>query len=397
MNSAQRNLKILHITEAACAGVGGHMLDLAEGLDQLGCENHLIYSEHRVDESFRGRAANFSKHRKMALAMRRMPHWSDVKAKTKIGRYIKEHGPFDIVHGHSTKAGGLTRLKGVARGAAVVYTPNGIFTMNPTNGRFVSAFARKVELWLAQKCAAIIAVSPEERNHMLSIGLPPNRIHFIPNGLRSIAWPNREQVRRNLGLAEHVLAIGFLGRFASQKNPLLMIEAFARIRSPNDRPLRLLMVGDGPLTAQTRELANKLRVADRIDWLGYRTAQETMPAFDIFTMPSRYEGMPYVLMEAVTNGIPVVATQVGGASLSVDHGRNGFLVPPENADDLATALQQLVDQPVLRADFAVACRKKSAEFAVDKMIARTFELYCEILGVPAVNLLSQRDSALSVG
>ncbi len=394
MNASHRKLRILHVTEASCAGVGGHMLDLAEGLEQCGCENHLIYSENRIDASFRERLSQFPRSQIMPVSMRRMPHWSDWQARNQIARYIAEHGPFDIIHGHSTKAGGLTRLKKIARLTKVVYTPNGIFTMNPTIGVAVSMTARWIEKWLANRSAAIIAVSLEERDHMRDIGLPTDRVHLIPNGLRPIVWPDRKQIRSALGIADNTITIGFLGRLAPQKNPLLMIEAFARLRPVNDLVTRLLMVGEGPLTAQARRLAEQRGISDRVDWLGYKTAEQSMPAFDIFVMPSRYEGMPYVLMEAVSNGIPVVATRVGGASLSIDHGSNGFLVPLDDPTALAEALQHLVDQPSLRAEFSAAGLKKSAEFAVNKMIERTHQLYCRLVTAPSVNSpINQRSHA----
>ncbi len=373
------------------------MLDLAEGLKQRGCENHLIYSDRRLDTSFADRLAKFSGEQSLSVSMRRMPHWSDFHARNQIVRYIAKNGPFDIIHGHSTKAGGLTRLKQIARSAKVVYTPNGIFTMNPTNGAVVSMAARWIEKWLANRSAAIIAVSPEERDHMRNIGLPANQVHFIPNGLRAIAWPAKTQVRKVLGIADDVVTIGFLGRLASQKNPLLMIEAFSRLRSIGDERVRLLMVGDGPLQSKARKLADQHGVSDRIDWLGYRTAQQSMPAFDVFVMPSRYEGMPYVLMEAVSSGIPIVATRVGGASMSIDHGSNGYLVPTEDPAALADAIQKLVDQPSLRSEFSAAALKKSAEFAVEKMIERTHQLYCKLIPAAATNSPSIQRSHSHVG
>ncbi len=358
------------------------MLDLAEGLQHLGCQNHVIHSALRTDSTFGNRLRQLQCSGVHQVPMRRMPHWSDWQAKNLIANYILEQGPFDIIHGHSSKAGGLTRMNGIARAAKVVYTPNGIYTMNPSNGRAAHTVARWVEKWLAKRSSAIIAVSPEERDHMLKIGLPPDRIHLIANGLRPIDWPDRSETRHRLGIPRDVLTIGFLGRLAPQKNPLLMVTAFALLQPPDDRPLRLLMVGTGPLENEARKLAQQLGIADRVDWLGYQAARDSMPAFDIFVMPSCYEGMPYVLMEAVSAGIPAVAAQVGGVSLSIDDGSNGFVVPPGNPTALAGAVQKLVDQPNLRAEFAAAGRKKSGQFAVEKMIATTLELYWSLLNSP---------------
>ncbi len=256
-----------------------------------------------------------------------------------------------------------------------MYTPNGIFTMNPTLGRWMRFAVRAVERTLANRSAAVIAVSPEEQQHMLQIGFPVDRVHVIPNGLRQVDWPDRRQVRQAFGYSDEHVVIGFLGRLATQKNPLLMIEAFSRLRGGASR---LALVGTGPLESAVRRLAVRRGVFDRIDWLGYKTAAQIMPAFDIFVMPSQYEGMPYVLMEAVSLGIPTVATRVGGASLSVDHRRNGLLVAPGEAEELAQAIQGLVDNSQMRADFSAAAREKSRQFAVERMVLGTLELYWKV-------------------
>jgi glycosyltransferase involved in cell wall biosynthesis len=145
------------------------------------------------------------------------------------------------------------------------------------------------------------------------------------------------------------------------------------------------LVGTGPLAGATRRLAHRRGIVDRIDWLGYRTAPQSMPAFDIFVLPSRYEGMSYVLMEAVSLAIPVVATDVGGASMIVEHQRNGLLVPPDRPEQLAEAVQRLIADPGLRAEYSAAAQKKRREFSVERMVQSTLELYwtlCPNCGEP---------------
>ncbi len=103
-------LRVLLVTEASCAGVGGHVLDLAKGLTEAGCESHLIYSDRRMDDSFAQRLRHLAIAGRHSLPMHRWPHWSDWRAAGAIRRYLRQNGPFDILHGHSTKAGGLTHL-----------------------------------------------------------------------------------------------------------------------------------------------------------------------------------------------------------------------------------------------------------------------------------------------
>lgn len=370
-----RRLRVLHVTEACCAGVGVHMLDLAEELESLGHTIHVVYSDLRIDSAFANRIGQLKCSGVGRVRMRRLPHWSDWFATRALARYIERRGPFDIVHGHSTKAGGLTRWNRIARSAAVVYTPHSIFTMNPTIGSATFAVARWVENRLAHRAAALIAVSQEEREHMMQIGLPGEKIHYIPNGLRLLEWPSREVVRRRLGLSDSTIAIGFMGRMAPQKNPHRMVEAFAGLETREGSPLRLLMVGDGPEEPRARRLAHELSVADRVDWLGFQMAADVMPALDMFVMPSRYEGMPYVLMEAASAGVPVVSTAVGGARRCIDHGRTGFIVPCDDLSSLVEAIQCLVDEPPLRNQFSLAARRKAMEFRVENMVAATLDLY----------------------
>lgn len=369
----QRWLRVLQVTEASCAGVGGHVLDLVEGLPEENCEVHLLYSPARMDVPFQQRVENNKTAKFFALDFRRAPQLKDIYFAKKLNGYIKKHGPFDIVHAHSTKAGGLTRIPFVGRNSKNVYTPNGIFTMNPTLGSVSYFIARRIELALARRSQAIVAVSPEEKQHMLEIGMPASKVKFIANGIRQQSWNDRTTVRRELGIDQNAIVVGFLGRFANQKNPRLLIEAFARLECPSN--VRLAMVGNGQLETECRKLATDLGIDSRIDWLGFKTAAQSMPAFDLFVMPSQYEGMPYVMMEAMSIGLPIVATDVGGTSIGIEQGTNGFVVPRGDCDKLAIALQKLVDSKPLRQSFGAASKRRAEMFSVDTMVQKTRELY----------------------
>lgn len=372
-NAARVPLRILHVVESACAGVGGHVLDLVEGLSLSKCEIHLMYSPLRIDEPFRNRLQKIKSVKSFSIDMKRSPEIRDVLLAKKISNYISQHGPFEVIHAHSTKAGGLVRLPFVAQGTKTVYTPNGIFTMNPNAGKFKQFVARRIELSLAGRCSGIIAVSPEEQEHMLEIGFAKEQVHFIANGIRKQSWPKRDEVRRALNIKPDQIVIGFLGRLAPQKNPLLLIRAFAEMN--HDESVCLAIVGKGKLEGHCHRLARELNVDSRIKWLGFKTAQESMPAFDVFAMPSRYEGMPYVMMEAMSVGLPIVATNVGGTGVGIDHNVNGFVVPNDESSPLSFRLQALVDSKELRESFGAASRARAEQFSVKAMVEQTIALY----------------------
>ncbi|MGD8589301.1 MAG: glycosyltransferase [Chromatiales bacterium] len=371
-------MKILQVTEAASAGVGRHVLDLSMGLLKKECEVHLIYSPRRIDNTFATAMQQPGKLQCTAIDMRRSPHPSDISVLQKIRRYIRRHGPFDIIHAQSTKAGILMRLNGYEKQTRVVYTPHCIYTMNPTLGKSSHIIAKLAELALAQRTDSMVAVSPEEESHLLELGFARERVRYISNGIYPQNWPDRDSLRKALKVQEEEVLIGFLGRFSLQKNPLMMIEAFAKL-APLYPQTVLAMAGDGPLIAEAKALAKSFGLGERIRWLGYRFPGEFLPALDIFALSSNYEALPYVLLEALCAGLPIVSTNVGGVSLTLEHGHNGLIVPSFDAGDFSKALGMLIGVPELRQRMGQASRLKAQGFRTDSMIDETYQLYLDLL------------------
>ncbi len=371
-------MKILQVTEAASAGVGRHVLDLSAGLTERNCEVHLIYSPLRIDDTFAGAMQQPGSIRWVAMDMQRNPHPSDITVLRRIRRYVKRNGPFDVIHAQSTKAGILVRLSGFARHARIVYTPHCIYTMNPTIGKPAYHLAKTIELILSRRTDTIIAVSPEEQSHLLKLGFDSERVRYIPNGIYPQSWSNRDTLRRSLDLQQGQILIGFLGRFSLQKNPLLMIEAFAKLAKRHPQAV-LAMVGDGPLGDEARALAQRHGLGERVRWLGYRYPGDVLPALDIFALPSEYEALPYVLLEALCGGLPIVSTQVGGVSLCLTQGQNGYIVPPADAEAFSKALEILLTDKDLRQRMGAASLRKAQDFRTDRMIEDTHQLYLDLL------------------
>jgi len=379
-------LHVLLINEACNTGVGRHVLDLAEGLLEQDCRVDLIYSTGRMDDVFAERLQSLTEVHATAVRMRRRPTVADASVVRRVRAHVRERGPFDVVHGHSSKGGAIARLacarRGpVRRGPVVVYTPNGVFTMNPELSPLVRRVVGLIERRLARRTDAIIAVSPFEREHLRSLGIDDARLHVIPNGIPERAWASRQALRDELGFGPAEIVVGFLGRLSPQKNPELLVEAFARVAEPCP-DATLAIVGEGPREAACRACADAHTLGDRVRWLGFRTAEAAMPAFDIFVMPSRYEGMPYVLMEAMCLGLPIIATDVGGARLAVEHGENGLVIEPENPVALAEALASILSDPAHRQALGDASRTRSERFTAAEMVRSTVALYRDLAPSP---------------
>ncbi len=333
--SAGAPLRVCLLAEASGAGVGRHFFDLAEGLARLGVHVVGIYSPGRLDTACRGRLASDRLPPMHAFPMRRAVHPGDAVDLSRLVRLIRKLGPFDVLHAHSSKAGALGRLAAARLEIPSVYTPNAFVTLDPTLPRWKRAAVRADRKLARAARQGHHRGLREEIEHAHWLGVDPRKLHFVANGIAPPVFPPRDEVRKRLGILADELVVGFIGRFSSQKAPEVMLDAFAITAA--DRPrVRLVMVGSGPLEAEVRRRIDKHRLKSSVMLLGDVAGTTIMPAFDVFCLSSRYEGMPYVFLESLAAGLPIVATRVGGATMCIEPEQNGFIVP---ADDAACAGQ----------------------------------------------------------
>jgi glycosyltransferase involved in cell wall biosynthesis len=386
-----RPLRVLLVVESAGGGTGRHVLDLAGGLAARGCEVHLLYSPRRMDGVFADRLSGLMSDGAgggdvtcAGLDVRSSIHSSDLAATLTVRHYLRRHGPFDVVHGHSSKGGALARLAALGTGCAVVYTPHGLIVADPSVPLLKRGLYLAIEWALSRLTARIITVSPEEYRSSARSGLGRSRLTVVPNGVDVGPRASRIQARRSLELAEDDVVVGFVGRLVEVKAPCVLIEAFARIAHTMPRA-RLAVVGDGPLLKPMQALAAGLRINDRVLFLGQRDAQEVYSAFDVFAICSRKEGLPYVVLEAMAEGLPVAATDSAGVELLVEPGVNGEVVPCDDVAAFADAMRRLLSNAPLRSRYAIAARERAARFTVSGMVEATIAVYREAIGDPAAS------------
>jgi glycosyltransferase involved in cell wall biosynthesis len=382
----------LIVAEATGGGSGRHVAELAEGLLGAGCQVHLIYSDLRAEQAFRNALASLKGLRALQVPMRREPHLSDIACLWQIRRHIQKVGGFDIVHAHSSKAGVLARLAAFGTGAAKIYTPHAMRTMDPTLHPAVREFYRAIEVGLARtSCEAVIAVSEYELQHVIRQGVPAQKTHMVTNGIPQVGRNDRAAIRGELGIAADDVSIGFIGRLVPQKAPGRFVAAVASVARRDPR-VRGILVGTGPLRESVHNAARDAGVFERIVWVTDRHGPEVLPAFDMLLMPSLYEGMPYVLLEALAVGVPVIATDVGGVDEAIENGVTGFIVPQQDAAALLEKVQLLVENADLRQTMAKASLRKSGEMSVEHMVEQTLQVYRT-----ALRLRHAQDRHLPVG
>ena len=290
------------------------------------------------------------KARWVRIDMRRAPHPSDILALLRIRRLVREHA---LVHLHSSKAGAVGRLALASLGRRrppSVFTPHGWSWL--VGGRLEPAY-RLFERLMLPLTTAVVAVSAEERSHGLAVlGPRADRIRVIPNGV------DVGRFRPDGPLAERPdgpLVVS-VGRLCHARGPDLAVAALALMRTP---AARLRLVGDGEDRAALEMQVRALGLTGRVELTGFR--QDPAPDFraaDVVMVPSRYDGMALVLLEAMACGAAVVATRVAGSSALAEA---GVLVAPEDPGALAGAVDALLADPDRRSQLGLAARQRAVE------------------------------------
>jgi glycosyltransferase involved in cell wall biosynthesis len=376
-----RKLKILQVIEACGGGSARHAIDLSVGLVERGHHVDLVYSPIRSDERFRDGVEQLRSMgvRCIELSMERSIGRSDLVCWWQLRRIINREGDYDIVHGQSSKAGALARMAAVFSGSARVYTTHALITMDPMLGRKSRKVFGLIERYLSRHSEAIITNCEPEREMAIKLGLPAWKVTTIYNGVpENDITGDRAEVRKQLRISDDKLVIGFVGRIAPQKAPEIMLASFYELAAefPN---LLLVMVGSGPDLVKLKEEMDARGVSDRILRLGDVNGRDFMPAFDIFALSSRYESCPYVLLEAMSAGLPIVTTDVGSASAMVHRGENGLVVPVGDVGALTQALRKCLGNDQLRLEMGRAGREKVQCHSIDVMVDKTIHVYMQAL------------------
>lgn len=219
----------------------------------------------------------------------------------------------------------------------------------------------------------IIVNSLATKNTLLKCApwLLNEKIKVVYHGIDYEKYSERNitDLRNQLGLSQQDLIIGFVGRLSVQKGIKYLLDAF-RLVTEKFKNVHLVIAGTGELEGMVKEFTKRFNLENRIHLLGFRKdIPDLMRTFDIFLLPSLWEGFGIVLIEAMAAGKPVVATNASSIPEVVEDGRSGILVPPENAKAISEALAKLISEPELRIKFGGEGLKIVKEkFTIDRMI-----------------------------
>jgi glycosyltransferase involved in cell wall biosynthesis len=312
---------------------------------------------------------------------------SDLRALARLQALFAARG-FDVVHTHCAKAGAVGRVAARRAGVArIIHTFHGFpfheFQSRPLHRAYVGIERRLGQLTSAALCvgAGVAAeavrrelISPDRvRTIGVSVDGPARLLASRAAGSAAGALEARHRARAALGLPADALVVGAVGRLTYQKAPEDFVSALGRLGRPG---VIGTWVGGGELAARVARQARSLppgqfRLAgERSDIL------DILPAFDVFALPSRYEGLPTAVVEAMICGVPVVATAVNAVPDLVVPGETGLLVPPRRPALMAAAIGELLDSPALAARMAVTARTRmNGQYGEESLRTALLEAY----------------------
>lgn len=290
-------------------------------------------------------------------------------------RRIMRERDIDLVHTHLYHANLYGRLAARKESIPVIASVHNTYKKRKW-------YRHLLNRWLAGATFAVTAGSEDVEKDLLAVDrLPKHKVVRLPNSIdlsRVATSIGVSEAKQRFGFAESDKVIGAVGRVEEQKGHIFLIEAFAELRQrPDGRSLKLLLVGDGRLLPQLKKLAEDIGVSGAICFPGnISKLAEVYRAIDIFVMPSLWEGLSLAMLEAMAAGLPVVATEVGGARDVLGDNQWGILAPPNNAAALASSIGKLLDAPQTAARMAAAGRERvHANYSVAALVHQLAGLY----------------------
>ena len=315
---------------------------------------------------------------------------------------------FTIIHTHTPKAGLLGQLAARLAGVPIVVnTVHGFYFhehMSARARRFYITM-EKVAAWCSH---LILSQNAEDIQTALQEGIGrPERIQFLGNGIdltqfdpAAISAEDGRRCREKLGLAPDAPVVGFVGRLAARRKGFLDFLAAARDLAARLPQVRFLIVGDsdrGKPDAVDPSAAADYGIADRCVFVGHRPNDELPPLYkimNVLVLPSIFEGVPRVVMEAAAMGVPAVVTDVKGNREAVTHERNGLLVPFGDVPALTAAIARILTEPATAQRMSAAARRMAAErFDERKVFAKVQAAYALLLQEKALPLPTPRGSS----
>ena len=302
----------------------------------------------------------------------------DTSLFTAIRRFARDKR-LDVLHTHNLApliyAGLATRLVPMRRRPAIVYSEhNQIYS--------ASEGQRRRFRWYLMLADEVVAVSRDLRQTLLDKAkAPPGKVRVLYNGIDGKRFVQKDpgKVRRELGIPDTDFVVGTAVVLSEQKGIGYLLEAAKEVLA-REPAIRFVVAGDGPKREELVRAARAAGLDGRVAFLGYRRdVPDLISSYDVYVLPSLWEGLPLALLEAMAIGKPILCTSVGGNPEIVEDGANGYVVPPRDSRALADRILRLYRDRARAGELRARNVKKFQEqFSLEAMVDAHARLYREL-------------------
>jgi glycosyltransferase involved in cell wall biosynthesis len=366
------SVKILYIiTQADGGGAQKYTLSLAKyfnGTIAAGSEAGELF-----DSAKKGGIATYP----LKYLKRSINPFCDLMAIYEIRQLIKILRP-DIVHLNSTKAGVLGSFAKFGLKTKLVYTAHG-FVFNEPLPHALKMFYLALEKTASDFRDMIIAVSGADKNSALAYNLiSKDKITTVHNGIGQIDFLQKNEAKQKLNLPFDKFLFVVVAGFYKTKGLDILADAASNLNEWTKNQCQFVLIGDGPEYKNLKSKIQNLKLDNTIKLLGkIDNARKYLKGFDCFILPSRKEGFPYVILEAMQAGLPVIAGDVGGIREAL--GDAGIIIPPENPAELCKAISGIMQNKKTAEELSIKSKQRSQIFTEEKMLEETKKVYLKLL------------------
>ena len=368
-------MRIAHVFRAPVGGLFRHVIDLAREQAARGHEVGIFCDSNFAGDRNEDMLSDLARHLSLGVTrmpMQRNPHWSDIAAFNRMGAFAREVAA-DVIHGHGSKGGLYARLGAVARSGGPVraYTPHG-GSLNYKPGTLIHRTYMAIEHLLEKGTDVFLFESNFIAERFRKFVCETDAItRVVLNGL----YPHElEPVEPNADAADFL----YIGEYRFAKGIDTLLSAMAMLAKNGQRRASLVLVGQGPDEEALRAQVLTLGLDGQVHFRKPMAAREAFRLARTMVVPSRFESMPYVVIEAAGARMPLISTDVGGIS-EIFGKESGRLIPADNVVALTAAMQDAMTRP--RDEQMMPAMRLQAyideNFSVAKMATTVLAAYAE--------------------
>lgn len=289
-----------------------------------------------------------------------------------LSTLIKKRKEYDLVHFHGASIPLLITIPFLKFFKKKVISKVSSAKLGIEAGSFYGRywFLGKFFIHILRSVDAFVAISEEIKEGLLTDGYEQSRIYRIPNFVDiSIFYPDRKKETTDK-------TVIFTGALDKRKGADILLEAWKDVSETFPHG-HLIILGNGPMKASLKMKAKDLGISDRVTFAGHvNNVPDYLRRVDLYVLPSLQEGLPNSLLEAMSCGLPVIASKIGGVVDVVEDGKSGVLFEPGNVLDLSSAMIRLLKDAELRQRLGAEARRRIVEsFSIDRIAKEYIKLY----------------------